>query len=198
MADPDRKEQLTRQLMAAQSRLYAYIVAMVPQPDQAHDILQNANLVMLRKLDELAAGQEFFAWAFAVCHYEVLSWRRDRARDRHQFDESFLNTVAAAAVQRTDRVEERTRALYHCLQALPDHQRRLIEQRYAAEGSVADLARQAGRPYGSIRQALHRIRVALLDCVRLRLQSDSSGGSPGGVSGGVSGGGGGGMSGGVL
>jgi RNA polymerase sigma-70 factor (ECF subfamily) len=174
MSESNCKEQLTRQLMAAQSRLYAYIVAQAPQPDQAHDILQNANLVMLRKLDELADGQEFFAWAFQVCHYEVLSYRRDRARDRHQFDESFLNAVAVAAVERVTAAEDRTRALYQCLDALPDHQRRLIEQRYAADGSVADLAVRFNRPYGSIRQALHRIRVALLDCVRARLDAEGT------------------------
>ena len=174
MPDDDRKEQLTRQLMAAQSKLYAYIVAMVPQPDCAHDILQNANVVMLRKLDELDAGQEFFAWAFTVCHFEVLAYRRDQARDRHQFDESFLNAVATAAAERIDTVEERTRALYQCLESLPEQQRQLIEQRYTTDGSVAELAARFDRPYGSIRQALYRIRTVLLDCVRTRLQAEGS------------------------
>lgn len=172
MGSISRKDQLTRQLMASQSRLYAYIVTLVHDPDRAHDILQNANVIMLGKLDELDAATEFLPWAYRVAYFEVLSARRDLARDRHQFSESFVETLADAAASRAGRYEDRTRALYHCLDQLAPDQRKIIEKRYMADGSVESLAAEMRRPYGSVRQSLYRIRMALVDCVRRQMATE--------------------------
>jgi len=151
--------------MAAQSRLYAYIVSLVHDPDRAHDILQNANLVMLRKIDEVDENVEFLAWAHKVCYFEVKGHIRDKARDRLHFDDSVLTRLAEAASQRSGQYELRVRALFDCLEELPSGQREMVEKRYMAEGSVRALAESLGRPYGSVRQALFRVRQALTDCV---------------------------------
>ncbi|MBI1375096.1 MAG: sigma-70 family RNA polymerase sigma factor [Phycisphaera sp.] len=174
MSDSDRKEQLTRQLMAAQSRLYAYIASLVHNPDQAHDILQEANVVMLRKLDEVGQDVEFLAWAHKVCYFEVRGHLRDQARDRLRFDETLLERIAEAARQRTGSFEPRVRALFECLDELPDHQRKLIEQRYMADGSVQGMAEALGRPYGSVRQAIYRTRQVLIECVNGKLTGENA------------------------
>lgn len=174
MTEESRKDLLTQQLMAAQSRLYAFAVALTHDPDAAQDVLQNANLVMLRKLDEVAPEQNLLAWAQTVVRFEVMGYRRDAARDRLQFDDAFIEAVAAAAAQRSELYESRVRALHHCMGALEPKQRQMIEQRYAAGGSVRNLAESLDRPYGSVRQSLHRIRASLVDCVAQRLSREDA------------------------
>jgi len=89
MAFTGDDEYFARLITACQSRLYAYICAMVPDAEKAHDILQQANLVMLRKSDQYSRDQDFVAWACKVAYYEVLAARRDRAGIVTRFPRSF-------------------------------------------------------------------------------------------------------------
>lgn len=170
----DPAHRFAQQLTAAQSRLYAYIFSLLPDADRAQDVLQEANLVMLRKSAEYPPSSDFVAWACKVAYYEVLSHRRDRARDRHRFDEAFLARIAEATRARADGFDDRRRALHACLKTLTADQRDLLTRRYAPRGSVKEISLQLGRPVGSISQSLYRIRHLLLDCVRHRLAKEPS------------------------
>ncbi len=56
-------------------------------------------------------------------------------------------------------------ALDHCLKQLPPAQRQLLDLRYASDQSIERIAETIGRPAGSIRQTLYRIRAALLTLI---------------------------------
>lgn len=164
-----------RCLISSQARLYAYVVSLLRDPNRAHDVLQNANVVMLDKSEEfIAQEQEFLPWAYKVCYFEVLGDRRDLARDRHLFDEAALEKVATAAAESSDGFEDRLRALATCLDSLPDAQRQMIQARYAPDGSVKRIASETGRSTGSISQTLYRVREALLNCIQARLSAEGA------------------------
>ncbi len=171
----DRTERFATQLTACQSRLYAYIMTLMPEPERAHDVLQEANLVMLRKSSEYVEGHDFVAWACKVAYFEVLSYRRNRARDRHRFDDEFLAHLAEASASRASGFEDRRRALHECLSVLPTDQRDLLMQRYEPGSSVKSIGLRLGRPVASISQTLYRVRNTLLDCVRGKM---ARGGNP--------------------
>ncbi len=166
-----RHEILTQRLLSIQSSLYAYIVTLVSDLHVAQDILQNANIVMLRKLDEVPSVEQLQPWAFKVAHYEVLGHRRDSARDRVVFDDELIGRIAQVASQAAGSYDARRDMLLHCLQRLPADKRAIIERRYRAN-SVGELAGELGRPIGSVRQALYRARTLLLDCMRRKMREE--------------------------
>lgn len=174
MAFTDRDEQFARQLTACQSRLYAYISAMVPDPERAHDVLQQANVVMLRKCDDYEPGQDFVAWACKVAYFEALAARRDHARDRLKFSDRFFECIAAAAAERTAGFDRRQAALVHCMDKLPDEQRTLLRRRYGRGGSVKLIAETMGQSVAAISQSLYRIRQALAQCIRRTLAEEDA------------------------
>ena len=167
---PYPNDDFVRLLTSVQDRLYAYIRTMAPSADAAREILQETNVVLLRKAEELEDGQSFDAWACQVAYYEVLSYRRDRARDRHIFGEELLERIAATAQGQVQHANTRMAALENCLDRLSDAQRTLITTRYSQGLKVKEIAAAGNQPTKTIATKLYRIRQTLLDCVE-RLQS---------------------------
>ncbi|NLF07145.1 MAG: RNA polymerase subunit sigma-70, partial [Pirellulaceae bacterium] len=62
MSDFARSEQFVRDLTDHQSRMYAYIMAVLGDPNAAGDVLQDANVAIWRKADEFVEGTDFWAW----------------------------------------------------------------------------------------------------------------------------------------
>jgi len=91
----EQTERFVQQLTGCQTRLYAYILMLLPNHDNAADVLQETNLVLWRKADEFVDGTEFGAWACRIAHFQVLAWLRDAQRDRHVFDPELLGSLPA-------------------------------------------------------------------------------------------------------
>ncbi|MDB5297326.1 MAG: sigH 2 [Phycisphaerales bacterium] len=156
-------------LTASQSSLYAYIVSLLPNRQQADDILQETNIVLWRKADEFHEGTSFIAWACQVAYFNVLSFRRRMARDKHTFGDDLFDYLAERQCERIDGVEDRQQALRGCLQKLPPKQRELIEARYQPGASVRRMADERQTTEGALSQSLYRIRATLLDCIKRNL-----------------------------
>ena len=160
-------------LTASQSSLYAYIVSLLPNRQQADDILQETNIVLWRKADEFQEGTSFVAWACQIAYFNVLSHRRRMARDKHTFGDDLFDYLAERQCERIDAVEDRQQALRRCLQKLPPKQRELIEARYQPGASVRRMADERETTEGALSQSLYRIRATLLDCIKRNMPAEA-------------------------
>jgi RNA polymerase sigma-70 factor, ECF subfamily len=167
--DPEFVQLFTR----SQRSLYLFILSQVPNSVDAEEILQETNLVIWRKMDRFQPGTSFPAWSSQIALLEVLKFRERRQRDRLRFSDEFVERVAEEAKVATDRLEERQRALVHCLGKLRKDDRELLEQRYAPGTNGLGLAERLGRPVNSVYQSLGRIRRALIECVNRRLAAEA-------------------------
>jgi RNA polymerase sigma-70 factor, ECF subfamily len=139
------------------------------------DVLQETNLLLWNKADQFQPGTSFWAWASEVARYSVLTHLKKVGRDRHVFDESVLNELAADAQALAAQTDERRGALDRCLEKLPAPQRLLLDRRYGLHESIAAIAQALRRPEGSMRQTLYRIREALLRCIEKELHVEAAG-----------------------
>jgi RNA polymerase sigma-70 factor (ECF subfamily) len=146
-----------------------FILSQIPNVQDAEEILQNANCVMLAKHTQFAPGSNFIAWASQIAVYEVLKFRKRAGRDRLRFSDDFLQAVADEAPLTLDNVDERRKALEHCLEKLRPNDRRIVEERYRPGTKGRDLAEELGRPANSLYQSLGRIRRTLLECIERQL-----------------------------
>ena len=162
-------EEFVLKILRCQDQLYAYILSLVLHRDQARDLLQQTNVVLLEKECEFEHGTNFPAWACRVAFYEVLSYRRKLCRDRHYFSEKLLTLIADDAELIGRELDERKDALKLCLKSLNESQRKLVETRYSAGGSVKEIAKAANKTPNAISAELHRIRAALAECIRHKL-----------------------------
>src|SRR5215217_4251332 len=77
----DAKEVFIRLLTAEQTQLFSYIVMLLGDVNDANNVLQQANLVLWRKIDEFDINTNFHLWARKVAYYQTLAFLRDRKRD---------------------------------------------------------------------------------------------------------------------
>src|SRR5262249_31657937 len=86
--DSDRSELLVRLLIRHQDDLFRYIYCLLPNREDAKDILQETSVAIYRKFASYDEQKPFLAWAFGFAHLEVLKHRERRTRDtRHLTDE---------------------------------------------------------------------------------------------------------------
>ena len=122
--------------------------------------------MLWQKFDEFDGTRDFRKWAFGVARYIVLSYRRDRGRDRLVFDDALIEQLAAEAALASESHDLQREALEHCLQKLTTQQRELVLSAYGSKVNIGLLAEERGQTPMSLYKVLHRIRQALLDCVK--------------------------------
>jgi RNA polymerase sigma-70 factor (ECF subfamily) len=159
-------------MIGCQSRLYAFIMSLVCDPDQAADVLQQTNLVMWEKSDQFTPGTNFSAWAYQIARYQVMAQRQKRRRDRLVFDDETIAAVADVFTERADE-DDRLTALAHCLNQLDGDARSLIRTRYADGLSVHELAGRLGHTANRVAVRLHRLRLALMRCIERKMLQEA-------------------------
>lgn len=168
-------DQFVMWITGAQRPLYAYIRTLLGPCPEVEDVLQEVNLVLWRKANEYDGRGQFLTWACHVAYLQVLAHLKRCRRDKHiYFDEAVLADLAVPLADQVESLEERVEALRHCLQQLAPEHRRMITARYEPGGSVQKIASELGRPAGSVRVALHRIRGLLLECMQRRVAVEGS------------------------
>lgn len=122
------EEDLIVLLTTHQSRLFAYILSLMGEPNQALDVLQETNLTLWRKAKELRPGSNFTAWALQVAYYQVLACRQRQRRDRLVFDDDLVAQLSQEAASDQGEFLHRQTTLGDCLKKLNSRHAALIDR----------------------------------------------------------------------
>ena len=167
------RNQIVQEIARHQARMRAFVRCLLVRSSDVDDLVQEINVVLWEKADEFQPGTDFWAWASQIARYKVLNLVRKYGRERLVFDETILEKIVASSERRLQQLDTRRQALDHCLKLLPPAQRQLLDLRYANDQSIEEIAKNIGRPAGSIRQTLYRIRAALLTCIAGQLACEA-------------------------
>lgn len=174
--DGRRAEEFLNLYSACQRSLYVYIVTLIGNPVDAHDVLQDTSLVLWQKFDQFELGTSFMAWAHEVARYRVLRYRQIHANDTPIFEPRVLDALAARITEpNPDQDSFRTEKLVGCVEALADADRELIRLRYSNGVRVKALAQRLHRSENAVSQSLGRIRRLLRKCVEDALERREKG-----------------------
>jgi RNA polymerase sigma-70 factor, ECF subfamily len=166
LPDGSRAEEFLELYSSCQRSLYVYIVTLIGNPIDAHDVLQDTSLVLWEKFSQFEIGTNFHAWAREVARYRVLRYRQLHANDAPILEPHVLDALAT----RLDDVDQRHRLfsdemLSNCVQNLGPTDQELIRLRYMSGVQVKALAEQLHRSQNAVSQSLARIRKLLRECV---------------------------------
>lgn len=167
-----RHDSFLRLFTTHEPAVRAYVRSLVPTLADANDVMQEVALVLWRKFDEYDLGRDFRGWAFGIAKMKVLSWQRDRGRDRHVFGIEMTELLSRHAEGHSDRLAAQRKALRQCLDKLPREQRRIVEDAYSPGVRINELATSLGHSIAALYKRLHRIRLALVDCTRIELAKE--------------------------
>lgn len=149
----------------SQLRLYRYIVTLVGNQVDAEDILQNVNLILLRKCEQFELGTNFLSWSTGIAYLEVLKYRTARKRTTYELSEATLAVLAGEALKRSLALDQRNAALPGCMEKLPPTDRALVNSHYFQGMSWEVIAETLGRTSSSVRHSICRIRRELKRCI---------------------------------
>ena len=154
-------------LADAQTRIRGYLASILGGWADVDDLLQETNLVLIRKQDDFKPGTNFIAWAFRVAYFKATTWRRDRGREgRVVLREHEFQKIASAAEEYFTNAAPAVQALARCVEKLPSADRELIRLKYVERQSLTDLAAGLGCRANTLHKNISRIRLVLRKCIR--------------------------------
>lgn len=163
-----------RLYVECEESLRGYVRSLLPTLEDAREVMQNTAAVLWRKFDQLDDPKNFRRWAFGVARFEVLSYRRDKARDRHIFGEELITQLAQESEKIGMDSDREIKALKFCLAKLPPKQSALVQEAYDKDLKIKQIAEREGRTPMSVYKVLHRARIALADCIKETLEAEGA------------------------
>ncbi|MBI3751126.1 MAG: sigma-70 family RNA polymerase sigma factor [Chloroflexi bacterium] len=158
-----------------QDRLFALVVRMVPDRDQAADAVQEAFLHAFRHLAGFRGGlvRSWLSKIAVNAAMDAQRFRKRRPADPYPEleDESWQPPADASADPVTSSLAaERHAAINHALAAITTDQRTAIVL-YDVEGyDYGEIARLTGVSLGTVKSRIHRGRLALRDLLADRME----------------------------
>jgi RNA polymerase sigma-70 factor (ECF subfamily) len=172
MASTDRDD-FAEQIVRNQRRIFAYIVTLLANRDDAEDAFQSTCLILWRKWDEFDPGRDFFSWACGVAHNEVRNMLRRNRPNRLELSEDVLSQISETRLKADTLLELRSQFLGLCLEKLPDGQRRLVELCYLGDQPIKAIAEEMGISPAALTMRLQRIRKTLFECIDLAANDEA-------------------------
>jgi RNA polymerase sigma-70 factor (ECF subfamily) len=145
---------------SASRALWCIAAAIVKDRTLAQDVVQEAAVVALRKLDEFDPSTSFAAWAGQIVRFVALNERRRLIRSgRHEAAGVAADSVGAAAGSVTE--ADLKQKLAAAVGTLDDTARACLLMRTVMEMSYNDIGVTLGIPEGTAMSHVHRSRQAL-------------------------------------
>lgn len=173
-SETETHRRFLRAFTAHELAIRAYVRRLVPARADADDVMQEVSVILWEKFDSFREGADFKAWAFGVARFEVLAWLRDKGRDRLVLNDEVVSKIAEESTADEPHLARQREALETCMEKVPPGQRELMMQAYQPDARIQKVAERSGRSVPGFYQWLHRMRRALLECVRNVLAGEAS------------------------
>ena len=105
----------TRLLMRHDRSVRAYLRSLLPTANDVDEVMQEVGVTAWRKFEQLDDPQNFPKWLCVIARYEVLIYRRKKARDRLVLGDEVERLIAEEGLQELALREQQLSALNQCL-----------------------------------------------------------------------------------
>lgn len=163
---PDKQEFL-RHFLSSESSLRGYILTHVREFEVAEDLLQQSALVLWQKFEQYDPGRPFLAWALGVARLEILNAARRRP-GRSLVESDLDGLVIGEYLRLESELPLRRQLLRLCLKHLPASMTEAVRLRYEEGSNLDQIAARLGKSLAAVKVTLHRARLSLQDCVRMK------------------------------
>ncbi|WP_228551130.1 RNA polymerase sigma factor [Sporosarcina cascadiensis] len=146
--------------------LYAVILRMTRNPQDAQDFVQDAFLKVYYQLDKYKETGSFSSWLYRVAVNHCMDEFRKK---RHQAVPSEFAEEQAVDRNHPEVVflkKEKQRQLERLLATLPEDERLIILLRYANELSYEEISEVTDTPLSTVRNKLHRAKKKMRETVK--------------------------------
>src|SRR3954471_10128650 len=79
MDSSPEQDRFVEQFVRCQDRVYAYIVTLLPNRNDAEEVFQQTSMALWKKWPQYDASRDFVRWACGMAHLEVCNFLRKHA-----------------------------------------------------------------------------------------------------------------------
>ena len=153
-----------------QDRLFNSMVHMLRNPSDAEDVVQDAFLLALRKLDTFKGNSQFYTWLFRIARNTAISKLRrkkptvslESTDSEQRLDFPDDSPAPSAEMERRERQTELMRAM----DKLSGEHREILVLREMEELDYESISEITELPVGTVRSRLHRARSQLRELLQ--------------------------------
>ena len=157
-------------LASHQARIYSYILSLVPNFNEADDLLQETTKLMWEKFDNFTRGTNFQAWGKKIAYFVVLAHcRKKKKENAFSFDERLVDDLAQETEKTSDSSREYLSYLAKCVKKLEQKDKKLLKLRYFENIAVSDISQHLNFSVQYIYRNISRIHQLLLSCVQKQI-----------------------------
>ena len=153
-----------------EAMLMTYLRAAVRNQSVAEDLFQETMLVAWRRLSEYDRSCPFGPWVRGIAAKLIMAHFRKAKSDIMitgcETLEYLSKQIEHIHGRPGDTWQQKIDALKHCIEALPDNYREMIELRYFKHHPASRISEITTVSLEAVRKRLQRARAQLLDCLR--------------------------------
>lgn len=158
-------EQFRRLFVQAERELLRYVMALVPNVNDARDVVQETAVALWEAIDKYDPARPFTPWACRFGLNQARLFLRSEGRRRRRVDAEVAELLQARRIEIAPQLDARRQYLGDCLENLPAEQRQLVRDYYFHGDAIELVAARLGRSTDAAYKSLQRIRQALQRCI---------------------------------
>jgi len=160
-----KSEQFFRLYNAAQRRIYAYLLVMVHNHNDAEDLLQETASILWERFDDFQRSGNFTAWAVGIARNKSLDFIKSKRSSRPFLSDDFYSDVAEIAASDAAGADTRLRALSDCIKKMSLQNQKLIHLRFEQGFTIKKISQMSEHSAQALYKKLSRIYAALHNCI---------------------------------
>lgn len=175
------EEAFTRILRNHQAHVRGYLGGFVRKQEVVDDLAQETFLTALRSLDTFKEESSLRIWLLGIARHRALNYLRAEQSRRSREGNTLRSAVERWMAQDAGSPEgepagqaRELTALEECIERLPPASSTIVTEYYLQGRSTTDIARRSGKKEGAIWKTLSRIRLALRQCIEMRLNASGA------------------------
>ncbi len=157
------KETFVHLFLECEPAVRMFVQTIVRDVEATEEILQNTAIVLWEKYSEVSEKDEFRRVLFSTAKFKILSWRRDKAREKLIFDDATIDLLTTEAQRSQSETTTRQELLNEAVATLSDIERQLLIEAYSAPGKIKEMALASGNTPMAIYKKLQKIRKKIYD-----------------------------------
>jgi RNA polymerase sigma-70 factor len=168
---PDAKKLFETLVREHADMLTVYLRSALGDVSEVDDLFHETMVVAWQRLDDFDHTRPFGPWLRGIARRLLLAHRRNAGR--HRCTPTMLDRLEARLAQLArrsgDSWTDRLEILRGCVQALPEHYRNVVTQRYFQQQAIQQVSAALRLSSAAVKKRLQRARALVLDCMQRKL-----------------------------
>ncbi len=145
-------DSFTELLLLFAPRAFRAAAAILGEPQEAEDAVQEGSIVAFQKIGQLRDGEAFGSWFMHIVVSKAIDLLRKRKREQNRVAALSTSPNYQNATPQTD--HETAMDIVQAVEQLPVKHRTVIRLYYGAGHTTPEIARMLDRPEGTVRRLL--------------------------------------------